>query len=173
MAACPNPQYAEYIRTTGGLTLDEPTGVIATGWDYGEWYALAGKMRHRLEASWRTVLAGMEAKYPDDWALRVAPMQRSVGEVRTRHNNLLVPWDFFDFTQIGTQISDVTAVVHDIVCMWQKVDEFADENGVETEDHPLVIGEKGGPGVLAYVIGVPVAFGVGYGLFHMIKKAGR
>lgn len=173
MAECPNPEYAKYIRTTSGLTLEEPTGAIATGWDYGEWFALAGKMRHRMEASWRKVLAGMEAKYPADWALKVASMQRVVGEIRTRQNNLLKPWDFFDFTQVGTQISDATSVVHDLVCMWQKVDEFAEANGVETEDRPLVIGEKGGPSVLAYVIGVPLAFGAGYGIFQLVKRAGR
>lgn len=173
MAVCPNPEYEKYIRTTGGLTLEEPTGLIATGFDYGEWYALAGKMRYRMEQDWRQVLEGAEKSGASDWAVRIKPLQDEVQAIRTRHNNLLEPWDFWDFTQIGTQISDITAVVHDLVCTWQHVNEQAPLFGVTITEKPHVIGEKPGLGIVGTTLLVVGGAGVAFGLGMLAWKIGN
>jgi hypothetical protein len=171
MADCPNEEFAKYILTVGGLTLDDPTGAIAGGHDYGEWYALAGEMRMRMETDWRALLAGAEeVGYPPS----ILTMQNEVEAIRLRHISLVQPWDFFDFTQIQRQISDVTSVVHDIVCTWQRIDELASELDVDMPDHPRVIGEKPGMGLLGWSMLIAGGFGVGYGIYHYVnRKKGR
>lgn len=152
--ACPSTAYYKLLRTAGGLTPEDPTGLVASEFDFADWDGLVVGLIARMERAWKVY---GDLLPQDRWA-QWNEMLPEVDALRTRYQDLRVPWPFIGGGSPVFETDDITKMrdlAVDTACTWERIDARIVELGgnalvPEIAKQPLSLLEKiaiGGLGV--------------------------
>lgn len=164
---CPSPEYLEYVRTSGGLVPTDPTGFVASEFDYADWYSLI-QSKLLVNMEWQWARFGDVSKAPhDEWNVLVP----EVNTIRQEANDLVKPWDFTSITSANEQVTQAVELAIRIACLWEQIAHATKAAGGKTRKPPET-GEKtssGGLGLLG-TVGLVTMIGVGATAIVMISR---
>ncbi len=170
MATC-GKKYAEMVVTAGsGYTPENPYGLFATPYDYGEWRALA----HQLAVKAKTHLDRLQA------AEKTREQTEAANALVDQYNVTAEAVDALPGLLGGTwagvvleqSISQAVAISQDAACLMESIDKQLGDVGIKPPDEPGGRKPKTSPLDMSGLLNIAVIAGVGYLGYRVVKGTG-